>query len=101
MAPSMAGFYKNEDCPSSAELHEYQNGDCSRERGTELRRHMALCEFCDAEVDFYSNYPVATEEPANSVAEIPAPLYELAEALLSKRQKDAKTLNALLSERDA
>jgi anti-sigma factor RsiW len=94
----MTGFYKNEDCPPSDELNDYQNGDSSKERSAEIRRHMATCEFCDAEVEFYSNYPVAAEESQDDIAEIPAPLYELAEALLKNRHNDNKALNALLEE---
>ena len=98
MAPTLSGFYKNEDCPSSDELNEYQNGDLSKDRGAEIRRHMSSCEFCDAEVEFYSNYPAASEESSEDIAEIPAPLYELAEALLKNRHSDNKALNSLLEE---
>ena len=53
---------------------------------------------CAAEVEFYSHYPQAegTAEPV----EIPAPLYELAEAILKKRHADSASLNALLIEPD-
>ena len=100
MAPSLAGFYKNEDCPSSDELNEYQNGDLSKDRGAEIRRHMSSCEFCDAEVEFYSNYPAASEESSEDIAEIPAPLYELAEALLKHRHSDSRSLNELMRENE-
>jgi hypothetical protein len=95
----MSGFSKNEDCPSSHELLEFQNGDLNRNRGSEVRKHLASCEFCAAEVEFYSHYP--QEEGASEAAEIPAPLYELAEALLKNRTSDHTSLDTLLKEQDA
>ena len=91
------GFCKNEDCPSSNELLEFQNGDLSRTRNREINKHLAVCEFCSAEVEFYSHYP--QEEGTSKPAAIPAPLYELAEALLKNRHADASSLNSLLREK--
>lgn len=93
----MPDFCKNEDCPSSHELLEFQNGDLPRPRGGEINKHLASCEFCSAEVEFYSHYP--QEEGLSETAAIPAPLYELAEALLKNRYSDASSLNSLLKER--
>jgi hypothetical protein len=92
----MTGFYKNENCPSSHELLGFEKGELPDQRGSAIRRHIATCEFCAAEVDFYSHYPQAegTTEPA----EIPAPPYELAEAILKNRHSDSASLNALLKE---
>ena len=94
----MTGFCKNENCPSSHELLGFENGDLPSKKGDEIRRHIAACEFCAAEVEFYSHYPQAegTAEPC----EIPAPLFELAEAILKKRHADSTSLNALLGEPD-
>ncbi len=97
----MKGFCKNEDCPSSNELLEFQNGDLPRQRSTEIIGHLANCEFCSAEVEFYSHYP--QEESSSDIterAEIPAPLFELAEALLKNRQYDSHSLNSLLRENE-
>ena len=97
----MTGFCKNEDCPPSNELLEFQNGDMPRERGGEIRVHLASCEFCAAEVEFYSHYP--QEESVSETTEhveIPAPLYELAESLLKNRHGDASSLNSLLKSRE-
>ncbi|MEO6654831.1 MAG: hypothetical protein ABIO36_02000 [Pyrinomonadaceae bacterium] len=90
-------FCKNEDCPSSNELLEFQNGDLPRTRSREINKHLAACEFCSAEVEFYSHYP--QEEGAAIPAAIPAPLYELAEALLKNRHADASSLNSLIKEK--
>ena len=92
----MPGFCKNEDCPSSNQLLEFQIGDMSAPRAKEVRMHAASCEFCAAEIEFYSHYPQA--EGSVEAAEIPAPLYELAEALLKIRHADSNSLNSLLRE---
>lgn len=94
----MTGFCKNEDCPSSHELLGYQNGDLPRSRSSEIRKHMNTCEFCSAEVEFYSHYP--PDEGSNEITEIPAPLYELAEALLKNRQTDSSSLYSLFDEKN-
>jgi hypothetical protein len=98
----MKGVFKNEDCPSSNELLEYQNGDLVSNRSREITRHLAVCEFCDAEAEFYSNYPQAAAETEVVIetAAIPEPLFELAEALLKRGHTDAVTLNALLKEKE-
>lgn len=96
----MSGFYKNENCPTSHELLDYQNGEIEKAIATEVRLHLASCEFCSAEVEFYVHYPQtdAATEPAE-VAKIPAPLFELAEALLKNRNADVSSLNALLKDK--
>lgn len=94
----MTGFCKNEDCPTSNELLDYQNGDLARLRTNEITKHTATCEFCSAEVMFYSHYPQA--EGAVEPTEIPGPLYELAEALLKNRHSDSDSLNSLLKENE-
>jgi hypothetical protein len=94
-----SGFCKNEGCPSSTELLDYQNGDLHKARAREIGGHLSSCEFCDAEVEFYSNYPQATDDATPEIGEIPAPLYELAEALLRNRERDTSSLNALLKDK--
>lgn len=92
----MKSFCKNEDCPSSQELLEFQTGDKPRTRSADIRKHVKACEFCAAEVEFYSHYP--QEEGISETVDIPAPLFELAEALLKNRHADSASLNALLRE---
>lgn len=99
VSSKMTGFFKNEDCPSSNELLEYQNGDLPRSRGSEIGRHLRSCDFCEAEVEFYSSYPQGSDDNVAVTAEIPAPLYELAEALLKNRHGDPSSLNTLLKEK--
>lgn len=93
-------FCKNEDCPSSDELLDFQNGDLMRERAVDIRIHMTTCEFCTAEAEFYSRYPQSAEDLSTEPFAIPAPLFELAEALLKNRNCDPSTLNGLLSENE-
>ena len=98
----MTGFCKNENCPSSTELLEYQNGETAK-GGGEICRHLSLCEFCEAEFEFYSTYPLAADESASAsikVGAIPRPLYELAEALLRNRHSDGSVLNSLLKDKE-
>jgi hypothetical protein len=95
----MVTFSKNEDCPSSNDLLEYQSGELVKSRISEITRHIAKCEFCAAEVEFYSHYPQeeVVESPAH--VQIPAPLFELAEALLSQRHADSSSLDSLVKKR--
>ena len=76
---------------------EFQSGKLTQARCGEIQGHLEACEFCDAETEFYSQYPQddVVCETCESV-EIPAPLYELAEALLKNRQADSSSLDALM-----
>ncbi|MGE3468466.1 MAG: hypothetical protein AB7J13_16210 [Pyrinomonadaceae bacterium] len=94
----MTGFCKNENCPTSHELLAFENGEVTSDAGAEIRRHLTSCEFCSAEVDFYSHYP--QDDSTGVACEIPAPLYELAEALLKQRNGDLRSLNDLFRESD-
>ncbi|MEP6946351.1 MAG: hypothetical protein ABJA02_10570 [Acidobacteriota bacterium] len=87
-------FCKNEDCPSSQELLEYQTGDIERERGVDIRIHMGGCEFCAAEAEFYSRFPQISDDAEDEPSEIPEPLFELAQALLSDPHGKATALAA-------
>ncbi|HMQ02931.1 MAG TPA: hypothetical protein PKD26_03370 [Pyrinomonadaceae bacterium] len=85
----MPNFCKSEDCPTSEELVAFQIGEMPVRDGGPIRKHLAACDFCAAEVEFYENYPPApvTDLPEKAVA-MPQPLFELAEALLKKKQDD-------------
>ena len=58
-----------------------------------------MCEFCAAEVEFYTNYPQAEEKVEPT--EMPQPLFELAEALLIKKKDDAFFDKLLEEDEDA
>ena len=85
----MTNFGKNESCPASEDLLAFQTGDMPVTDGAAIRKHLANCEFCAAEVEFYENYPpnIDHDEPIHADA-MPTPLYELAEALLLKKRDD-------------
>lgn len=82
----MSNFCKNEDCPPSQQLLAYQLGEIELSESRDIRRHLAACEFCAAEVEFYEHYPPAEEAADTTAAEMPEPLFELAEALLSGKR---------------
>ena len=94
----MPSFFKSEACPSSHELLQFQTGGLRDSPVLNIERHLGTCEFCSAEVDFYTHYPQA--EGAAEITDIPAPLYELADALLKNRHGDSSALNALLKEKN-
>lgn len=94
---TMISFHKNADCPTSEELFNFQNNEMSEKKSNSIREHICSCDFCGAEVEFYSHCPKVGEEKV-SVTEIPSPLYELAEALLNNKHKDNSLLNKLLNE---
>lgn len=94
----MVTFCKGSNCPSSQNLLAFQAGEASEKEAQTVRKHLAICEFCAAEIEFYAHYPQSEETIAE--VEIPLPLYELAEALLRNKHKDFKLLNKLLSESD-
>ena len=92
----MATFRKREDCPTSQQLLAYQLGDIEGGVGRIIGRHLAVCEFCHAEVDFYERYPQAEEpDDATENVSMPEPLFELAEALLNK---NSRSMDKIISE---
>jgi hypothetical protein len=95
---SMINFRKNENCPSSFQLLAFQRESLVTGGGDSIRGHLAACEFCSAEVEFYTHYPQA-EENVEAV-EIPVPLFELAQALLRNQHKDFSMLDSLLGENE-
>lgn len=93
---NMSSFCKNEDCPSSDELLAFQAGDMEMPRAGEIIGHVNWCDFCAAEIEFYEHFPPI--EVPSEFAEIPAPLFELAAALLNNRDRGTTSLNDLINE---
>jgi hypothetical protein len=93
---NFSAFCKNEDCPSSDELLAFQAGDLEMPRAGEVIGHVNWCDFCAAEVEFYEHFPPI--ETPGEFSEIPAPLYELAAALLNNRDRGMMSLNDLMKE---
>ena len=97
LSKQITDFCKSEDCPSSNKLLDFQSGELPKTTGDKIRLHLAKCEFCAAEVALYARFPL--QEGTNEAIEssgIPAPLFELAEALLKNRHRDSTSLNLLL-----
>ena len=94
----MTAFSKNSNCPSSEKLLAFQRGETRISISEFVRRHLIDCEFCSAEVELYSRHPQANDPVGKT--DIPPYLFELAEALLSHKDKNFKSLNKLLSEND-
>lgn len=95
----MISFHKNADCPSSQDLLAYQNNKFTANLNEKIYKHICSCDFCGAEVEFYSHCPKVGDESV-SVSEIPSPLFDLAEALLNNKDKGNSLLNKLLNEND-
>ncbi len=82
----MANFRKNLNCPASQVILGYQKREIPVRERERIMIHLRFCEFCASELDFYAHYPQSEEKIENS--DIPRPLYELAEALLSNRHDE-------------
>lgn len=94
----MITFCKSAICPSSQRLLAFESGDAAADECEKIEKHLAECEFCESELEFYAHYPQSDEAVAK--VEIPIPLYELAEALLGNKHKDFLALNKLLCEEE-
>ena len=93
--PKMTKFRKSPNCPLSNDLLAFQTGKISAREKSRITVHLRFCEFCASEVDFYAHHQPSEESIEN--AEIPKPLYELAEALLSNRHRDNSLLKRLFN----
>lgn len=89
-------FHKGVSCPSSEKLLAFQNNETPLRERDKITVHLRFCEFCAAEAELYSRFPQAEETVEK--AEIPAPLYELAEALLKKKDKNHDVLDEWLED---
>ena len=94
----MITFCKSVNCPASQDLLAFQKGETSFKENAEIIRHLETCEFCAAEVEFYSHFPQSEEMIAS--VDIPPPLYQLAEALLGSRKKKFSMLNKLFNDKE-
>jgi hypothetical protein len=61
----------------------FQTGEIDLAGSASVRRHLLVCEFCDAEFRFYALYPPGQLENVDA-GEIPDPLSQLATELLQK-----------------
>jgi hypothetical protein len=98
----MNNFEKSADCPASQQLLAFQRGELAPRDAIDVERHVIECEFCESEVEMYTNCPppMAEDFSAPPASEIPPALYELAEALLEKKYADFSLLERLLNENE-
>lgn len=94
----MTKFRKSPTCPLSSDLLAYQNGKAVQRVKERITVHLRFCEFCAAEVDFYAHHPQSEETVEKT--EIPQPLFDLAEALLSNSHKNNSLLKSLFHDKD-
>jgi hypothetical protein len=94
----MINFRKNATCPASQILLDFQKNELSNPESETIRKHLPTCEFCAAEVEFYGRFPQSDVVCVES--KIPAPLYQLAEALLGNPQKKFTLFKKLISENE-
>jgi hypothetical protein len=92
----MSNFRKEKDCPTSFELADAADAELNGLEGLRIAAHLASCDFCAAELEFYRHYPPDLSEIA--VPPMPRPLLELAEALIAKETIHIARLNLLLRE---
>ncbi|HJT68241.1 MAG TPA: hypothetical protein VJ749_17420 [Pyrinomonadaceae bacterium] len=76
-------FRKTAACPASSTLLSYRTEKLSPEIGALVRKHLAVCEFCNAELRLLAHHkPLAGRTP--QPPEIPMNLRILAESILGK-----------------
>jgi anti-sigma factor RsiW len=83
MSSSFASpFRKTARCPTSQALLAYRGSLLSSNELSYIDRHLASCDFCNAELQLLMRYRGEAEE--YSLAEMPAQLRRLAEDLLRR-----------------
>ncbi|HUF03538.1 MAG TPA: hypothetical protein VMM38_05115 [Aridibacter sp.] len=91
-----SGFKKSADCPSSDRLLAFRQGRLGNFASDIVGRHVASCDFCSAELEFYRNFPVIPDEEVKPDL-IPRPLYDLAQAILTNRTSGVNALKTMIS----
>jgi len=94
----MINFCKGAQCPASLDILACQNNDASNELQKRVYKHLNKCDFCGAEAEIYSRYPLPEENSAT--VEIPIHLLELAESLMNNRNRGSSLLENLLIENE-
>jgi hypothetical protein len=75
-------FRKTAACPASSTLLSYRTERLSPEIATLVRKHLVVCEFCNAELRLLAHHEPAGRMP--QTPEIPMNLRILAESILGK-----------------
>ena len=80
-SPTQLTFRKTAACPASSDLLAYRSAKLSRKFADLVKQHLALCEFCSAELPLLAHHkPLRTPR----TPEIPMNLRILAESILSR-----------------
>lgn len=74
-------FRKSMACPPSATLLDYARSQNAYEDRSRISAHLAVCDFCGAELQLLSHYPADNEEC--KIVNMPPHLRSLAERLLN------------------
>jgi len=93
----MSGFRKKKECPSSYELVDAMKREIDGVDGLRMASHLAVCDFCSAEVELYRAYP-PIDEGDNETPALPTPLFELAQTMLTRETIHISRLEYLLKE---
>ena len=96
---STAPFCKLRACPTSETLLLYHDAALAREAAGEVTQHLSCCDFCGAELHLLSRFPPAGP-PQVRPAQIPWPLYRLANDLFSDSARAAERAAARTYDRD-
>lgn len=81
-ARSTAAFRKLKTCPPAETLLLYGEAMLAREATGRVAAHLSTCDFCDAELQLLSRFPVAGP-PQVVAVKVPWALYRLAKELLA------------------
>ena len=76
-------FRKTAACPASSTLLAYRSTKLSRKLAAVVKQHLAVCEFCNAELPLLAHHTPARRGPR--VPEIPIDLRILAESILFQK----------------
>jgi hypothetical protein len=82
-------FCKSAHCPASETLLAYRKSSVARGEKTLVELHLAVCEFCSAELQLLDRYRYGAEEIV--LTQMPAALRKLAEELLPNRAMRANS----------
>ena len=93
----MSGFRKKKECPTSYELVDMVNREVDGVDGLRIAAHLAVCDFCSAELELYRAYPLI-DEGASETPALPTPLFELAQTMLTRETIHISRLEYLLKE---
>lgn len=75
-------FRKTAACPASSTLLAYRSAKLSRKFAAIVKQHLAVCEFCNAELPLLAHHQPLRRSPRPP--EIPMNLRILAESILSR-----------------